>query len=221
MLKEIFQGIYRTNSTLLTRNFVSGQKVYGEHLVNIAGKEYRTWAPERSKLAAAIMNGLKMVPLEEGSKVLYLGSAEGTTVTHISDIVLRNGLIFGVDISAKVMQKFTYLCESRENIVPILSDAARPESYLEYLEGYKIDLLYQDVSQKQQAKIFLKNARMYLKKGGYGLFAVKARSISATESVKDIIQNEAGQLTGLFDILQVINLQPYDKEHAMLLCRRK
>jgi len=49
--------------------------------------EYRAWNPFRSKLAAAIMGGIGNIYIKPGSKVLYLGAASGTTVSHVSDIV--------------------------------------------------------------------------------------------------------------------------------------
>lgn len=49
--------------------------------------EYRVWNPFRSKLAAAIVGGIGNIYMNPGSKVLYLGAANGTTVSHVSDIV--------------------------------------------------------------------------------------------------------------------------------------
>jgi fibrillarin-like rRNA methylase len=49
--------------------------------------EYRAWNPFRSKLAAAIMGGVGNIYMKPGAKVLYLGAASGTTVSHVSDIV--------------------------------------------------------------------------------------------------------------------------------------
>ena len=45
------------------------------------------WNPFRSKLAAAILGGVDQIHMPPGSKVLYLGAASGTTVSHVSDIV--------------------------------------------------------------------------------------------------------------------------------------
>ena len=49
--------------------------------------EYRVWNPFRSKLAAAILGGIEKIHIKPGSKVLYLGAASGTTVSHVADIV--------------------------------------------------------------------------------------------------------------------------------------
>ena len=71
---------------------VTGESVYGEKKVSIDGDggekiEYRVWNPFRSKLAAAILGGIDNIHMRPGSKVLYLGAASGTTVSHVSDIV--------------------------------------------------------------------------------------------------------------------------------------
>lgn len=49
--------------------------------------EYRVWNPFRSKLGAAILGGVDQIHIKPGAKVLYLGAASGTTVSHVSDIV--------------------------------------------------------------------------------------------------------------------------------------
>eukprot|EP00493_Phyllostaurus_siculus_P025903 UN26248 len=48
---------------------------------------FRVWNPYRSKLGASVLNGIKKIPVAPGMKVLYLGAASGTTVSHVSDIV--------------------------------------------------------------------------------------------------------------------------------------
>jgi fibrillarin-like pre-rRNA processing protein len=219
-LRERFPGVFEQNRDIITKNLSPGTKTYGEELIKIENIEYRKWNPWRSKLAAAIKNNLKEFPVKKGSSVLYLGCAEGTTVSHISDIV-QDGVVFGVDLSAKAMQKFNYVCESRENVLPILADADNPESYSKYVENLSIDVLYQDVSQRNQAEIFIKNAKKYLKKGGYGMLCIKAHSIDSTARAEDTVKNEAKKLEPFFEIIQILSLNPFDKEHGFVLCRRK
>ena len=48
---------------LATLNLVPGSKVYKEKLVKIKDEEFRAWDPFRSKLAAAIMNGIESLPI--------------------------------------------------------------------------------------------------------------------------------------------------------------
>ena len=53
--------------------------------------EYRVWNPFRSKLGAGIVGGIGACPVKPGAKVLYLGGASGTTVSHVSDMVGPEG----------------------------------------------------------------------------------------------------------------------------------
>ena len=106
-------------------------------------------------------------------------------------------------------------------MVPILADASQPMSYKEHMAGFSMDTLFQDVSQKNQAEIFLKNSRTYLKLDGYGFLSVKARSIDSKKNVDKIIEAEVQKLSKEFEILDIIPLQPFEKEHAMIYCKKK
>ncbi|KDD74102.1 hypothetical protein H632_c1570p0, partial [Helicosporidium sp. ATCC 50920] len=44
--------------------------------------EYRVWNPFRSKLAAAVLAGVDNIHIKPGARVLYLGAASGTSVSH-------------------------------------------------------------------------------------------------------------------------------------------
>lgn len=76
---------------LATKNMVVGESVYGEKRVSVedggSSVEYRVWNPFRSKLAASMMGGLDSIHIKPGTKLLYLGAASGTTVSHCSDLV--------------------------------------------------------------------------------------------------------------------------------------
>src|SRR3989338_1050733 len=220
-LKKLFEGVYEGFYRLWTRNLCPGKAVYGEELRDFNGIEFRAWNPNRSKLASAIKKGLKELPLKAGSKVLYLGSSEGTTASHLSDLIGKEGLLFGLDVSERSMKKFIELCEQRENMVPVLADANQPQTYAEHIEGLEIDLLYQDISQKNQAEIFCKNARAYLAKGKPAMLCVKARSIDSAEKASRIVQEEVRQLEKDFEVLQVLELSPYEKDHAFVYARKK
>ena len=80
-------------SMLVTKNLVPGDSVYGEKRITIEGTEpdtkveYRVWNPFRSKLAAGVLGGLDNIFIAPGKKVLYLGAASGTSVSHVADIV--------------------------------------------------------------------------------------------------------------------------------------
>lgn len=203
---------------LATENLVIGNQVYQEKLVTKKGIEYRLWDPFRSKLAAAIMNGLEIFPFEEKSKVLYLGVSTGTTVSHISDIVGPRGIIFGVEHASRVARDFLdRVASHRKNIIPILQDARQPQQYFSVYS--KVDIVYVDIAQPDQTDIAIKNCKMFLKDGGYIFLVIKTRSIDVTKAPKKIIESEINKLRENFEIIQVIDLMPYDKDHAMVIAK--
>ncbi len=197
-------------------NLVPGQRVYGEKVVKDANGEWREWNPFRSKLCAGLQSGLESFPIGEGSKVLYLGSAEGTTVSHVSDIVGENGLVVGVDISPHVMGKFSKLVESRENIIPILGDANQPESYESELDGMKFDALVQDVAQKNQADIFSKNWVLFAHEKSNGFLVIKSKSIDFTKPREQVLKQELKELGKHIKVQQIVSLEKYEKSHFLV-----
>jgi len=180
--------------------------VYGERIQE--GR--RLWDPFRSKLAALLLKGRSTRPmLARDAKVLYLGAATGTTVSHISDIV-SDGLVYAVEFSPRSMRDLVRLCERRKNIVPILADAARPEEYSFLVE--LVDLVYQDVAQRRQAEIASRNCARYLKPGGELILMLKTRSVDVNASPEAVLQAEMKNLQGL-DLLQVTDLLPFHQDH--------
>lgn len=205
---------------LATENLVPGNQVYKEKLIVKKNTEYRLWDPFRSKLAAAIINELEYFPFENKTKVLYLGVSTGTTVSHISDIVGPSGLIFGVEHASRVARDFLDRVASyRSNIIPILQDARSPKEYFSVFG--KVDVVYVDIAQPDQTKIAIENCRMFLKKGGYIFLVIKTRSIDVTREPRKIIDEEIKKLDVEFDVLQSIDLHPYDKDHGMVVARYK
>ncbi len=201
---------------LATENLVPKNQVYNEKLVKIKGTEYRIWNPFRSKLAATIMNGLKDFPFMQKSSVLYLGVSTGTTISHISDIVGQNGVIFGVEHTSRVARDFLdRVASHRKNIIPIIQDARKPQEYFSVFK--KVDVAYVDIAQPDQTDIAIDNCKMYLKSNGYLFLVIKTRSIDVTKDPKKVISNEIKKLEPLFEIKQIINLQPYDKDHAIVI----
>ena len=131
---------------LATINLVPGNQVYKEKLVKISDEEFRAWDPYRSKLAAAIMNGLEILPIIRKSRVLYLGVSTGTTASHVSDIVGPNGIVFCVEHASRVARDFLdRVATLRPNIVPILQDARNPK---EYFSVYGTWILLSQTKQK-------------------------------------------------------------------------
>lgn len=187
--------------------------VYGERIL----EGYRLWDPFRSKLAALLLKGRSTRPvLARDAKVLYLGAATGTTVSHVSDIV-REGLVYAVEYSPRSMRDLVRLCERRKNIVPILADAARPEEYAFLVEP--VDLVYQDVAQRNQAEIASRNCARYLKFGGELILMLKTRSVDVTASPQAVLQVEMKNMQGL-DLLQVMDLLPFHQDHFAMQAKK-
>jgi len=218
-MQQLFEGIYSDSKRIYTKNLLPGKRVYGERILIDKGNEYREWEIYRSKYGAGIKNGLTQSIFANGSTVLYLGSAEGTTVSHVSDIVGKEGAVFCVDISEIAMKKLARLAEERENLYPILSDAQMTENYKEFFKE-KVDALFQDISQRNQADIFVRNAQ-FLKKGAYGALALKTKSISQAKDPEEVLEDELKLLKNEFEVTQIINLEPYEKHHYLILVKKK
>lgn len=201
-----------------TLNLVKGNNVYGEKLVKHEGEEYRLWDPFRSKLAASLKKGMKNMPIKNGTKVLYLGASTGTTVSHVSDIVGPSGIVFAVEPATRVARELIEnVASKRKNVVPVLEDARKPHSYFAVFG--KVDVIYCDIAQPDQTEIAMANCTAYLKKGGIMLLVIKTRSIDVTMEPRAVIMQEAARLEkNGFSIDQIINLEPFDKDHGMIYC---
>src|SRR5918912_2966411 len=201
---------------LATLNLVEGNSVYGEKLVGHKGDEYRIWDPFRSKLAGALKKGLKNLPVQKSMKVLYLGASTGTTVSHISDIVGSGGIVFAVEPAIRVARELIENVASRRgNVVPIIEDARKPHSYFSIFG--KVDLVYSDIAQADQTDIAIANCHTYLKQGAAILIVIKTRSIDVTMDPAAVVAREAKRLRDNgFTIDQIINLDPFDKDHSII-----
>lgn len=209
--------VFLKDNQVATRNLTPGISVYGEELVT-EDVEYRLWNPRRSKLAAAILNGLSNLKIENNSKVLYLGASTGTTVSHISDIAY-NGKIYAVEFSPVTAKKLTRLSRQRPNIYPILGDATKPKEYMNIIE--KVDLIYCDVAQPTQSNLFMNNMNLFAKYDALGILMIKARSIDVIQKPKKIFKQEEKKLKEKgFKIIEKVKLEPYEKDHIAFLIEK-
>ena len=206
---------------LATRNFAPETKVYGERLVRFKNIEYRLWDPFRSKLAAAILKGLETVPIQPAHKVLYLGAASGTTASHVSDIVGGKGHVYCIEFASRaIRQLVNNVCVFRTNMSPVLADARVPERY-SALVG-KVDDVYCDIAQPEQARVLADNADLVLVDSGWIVFAIKAQSIDVTKKPSEVYKREIETLkTRGFRVEEVVHLEPYDKAHAMIVAQHQ
>jgi len=205
---------------LATRNSVPGESVYGEKRVAVEGPEgkveYRVWNPFRSKIAAAILGGIENIWIKPGCKVLYLGAASGTTVSHVSDIVGPTGLVYAVEFSHRSGRDLINVAKKRNNIIPIIEDARHPQRY-RMLVGM-VDVVFADVAQPDQARIVALNASFFLKNGGNFAISIKANCIDSTALPEAVFAKEVKKLQEeQFKPTEQITLEPYERDHAVVV----
>ncbi|GAA5869865.1 hypothetical protein JCM16303_001823 [Sporobolomyces ruberrimus] len=212
---------------LVTRNLVPGDSVYGEKRISIeqpssnpdspAEKvEYRVWNPFRSKLAAGILGGLDNIHIGPGKKVLYLGAASGTSVSHVADVVGPEGTVYAVEFSHRSGRDLVNMAKKRTNVIPIVEDARHPNKYRMLLS--MVDVVFADVAQPDQARIVALNAHHFLKNGGHAVISIKASCIDSTAPAEVVFAAEVKKLQSeSFKPREQLTLEPYERDHAMLV----
>ena len=212
-----WEGVYVDGPWLLTRNLVPGAVVYGEGLVRGSDGEFRRWDANRSKLAAYLKRGGRVWPFRLRSSVLYLGAGSGTTASHVSDIC-ADGTVTAVEISPRSFRDLLGLAEKRTNLVPILGDATKPESYAGRIGS--VDVVYQDVAQRDQEAIFLRNFEL-VRSGGTGFLMMKARSADVSASPARIFESTKRTLAEAgIEVIDFRNLEPFQADHGVLVVRK-
>jgi len=203
-----------------------GKAVYGEKRIRadmpgskVSDKvEFRVWNPYRSKLGASIVNGIKSIYIKPGSKVLYLGAASGTTVSHVADIVGKEGSVFAVEFAKRPARQLVRMAQERGNVVPILADARLPNQYR--LMVPMVDVIFSDVAQPDQTEIVMLNAKHFLKNGGEVLIAVKASCVDSLAAPEEVFEAEIKKLEKEgWKPQERITLEPYQRNHTMITAK--
>ena len=206
-------NVYTTGRTLMTINAARDVNVYGERLVEFQDTQYRAWDPMRSKLAAALLLGARDLGLDRSTRVLYLGAASGTTASHVSDVA-SSGMVYCVEVSQRSFRDLVGVCESRKNMIPIMADASRPEDYSHMVEG--VDLVYQDIAQRDQAEIFVRNMRHF--EAERGVLMLKSRSVDVNREPREVYAAAREELASKgLRVLDVLDISQYAKDHAAFL----
>ncbi|KAJ8470498.1 hypothetical protein OPV22_024841 [Ensete ventricosum] len=206
---------------LCTKNMVPGESVYGEKRVSVQNEdgskvEYRVWNPFRSKLAAAILGGVDNIWIAPGTRVLYLGAASGTTVSHVSDIVGPTGVVYAVEFSHRSGRDLVNMAKKRTNVIPIIEDARHPARY-RMLVGM-VDVIFSDVAQPDQARILALNASYFLKNGGHFVISIKANCIDSTVPAEAVFAQEVKKLQAeQFKPSEQVTLEPFERDHACVV----
>ncbi|KAL2546812.1 Mediator of RNA polymerase II transcription subunit 36a [Forsythia ovata] len=206
---------------LCTKNMVPGEAVYNEKRISVQNEdgtkvEYRVWNPFRSKLAAAILGGVDDIWIKPGARVLYLGAASGTTVSHVSDLVGPNGVVYAVEFSHRSGRDLVNMAKKRTNVIPIIEDARHPAKY-RMLVGM-VDVIFSDVAQPDQARILALNASYFLKAGGHFVISIKANCIDSTVPAEAVFAQEVKKLQAdQFKPSEQVTLEPFERDHACVV----
>lgn len=217
MKKTRHENVYLDGRRLYTLNMRPGDTVYGERLSKENGLELRQWDPSRSKLGAAIMKNMQIPKLKKEHVWLYLGASSGTTVSHVSDIA-TDGMVYALEFAPRMMRDLQFLSYERDNISPIFADANDTRSFAHLLTG--ADVLFQDIAQRDQVSIFLKNFR-FLKDNGFAILSCKARSMDVSGKPKEIFKKVEKQLRSESEVIEYKTLEPFEQDHAVFVCRKK
>jgi fibrillarin-like pre-rRNA processing protein len=184
--------------------------VYSERMLGNA----RVWDPFRSKLAALYHEGTG-VEITSDTRVLYLGAANGTTVSHVADYA---DVVYAVEFAPRPMQDLLEVARRRKNIVPIMADATRPEQYAPLVET--VDLVYQDVAQPDQAMIAIRNSA-FLKPDGKMILMLKTRSVDVRKEPALVFEETVNALVSAgFVVQESLWLLPYHQDHAAIVCTK-
>lgn len=192
------------------KGYVSKKKL---EPLTIKDPREQDWLPERSKIKAAIENGLPESYLRV-RRMLYLGAAHGYTIAHIHDKPVE---LYAVEKSREMMQYFLPLAEDLPTVIPIYGDATAPDSYANHIP-HQVDVVFQDVAQRDQVGIFLANCNRYLNPQGVGILAVKAKNVDSTAEPAAVFADARQKLEREgATIVQEINLEPYQKHHRIFV----
>ncbi|KAH6626824.1 Fibrillarin-domain-containing protein [Chaetomium sp. MPI-SDFR-AT-0129] len=218
--KGVFVARGGKEDLLATTNLVPGESVYGEKRISVenSGKGEDAVATKTEyRLAAGILGGLETIYMKPGSKVLYLGAASGTSVSHVADIVGPTGAVYAVEFSHRSGRDLINMATRRTNVIPIVEDARKPMAYRMLLP--MVDVIFADVAQPDQARIVGINAKLFLKQGGGLLISIKASCIDSTAPPEQVFASEVQKLReDKFFPKEQLTLEPYERDHAMVSC---
>ena len=169
--------------------------------------KWDTWNPYHSKLSAYLIAGGENWPFKNNSKVLYLGSAEGNTISYLSKIC-KTDTITAVDISAVAMAELLVLAKNKKNVIPCLNDAHFPERYR--IQANNPDIIYQDIAQNDQVDIFIRNCNYFKPK--HAFLMLKTQSIAGRN--KEIFKETEKKLTEIFGKVETVNINKWAKGHS-------
>ena len=153
--------------------------------------------------------------MKPGSKVLYLGGASGTTVSHVADLVGPEGAVYAVEFSKRSGRDLVNMAKKRTNVIPIIEDARHPQKYRMLVP--MVDVIFADVAQPDQARILGLNAEMFVKNRGAFVISIKASCVDSTKQPEVVFASEIENLRSYkFRPTERISLEPYERDHIVV-----
>jgi fibrillarin-like pre-rRNA processing protein len=143
--------------------------------------------------------------------VLYLGAGSGTTAKKLTEISKN---LYCVELAPLPFSSLLSLAKRERNIFPIMEDANDPETY----EDIKPDFLYQDITQKNQVEIFLKNMNFFSIDDG--ILMIKASSIDSRKDPAEVFKECKREIEDRGYNARIVVLSAYHKNHAALIISR-
>ncbi|MFB6252663.1 MAG: fibrillarin-like rRNA/tRNA 2'-O-methyltransferase [Halobellus sp.] len=205
-------GVERRSFDGRERLATRGEPVYGEPQDDDG---WRAWDAGRSKLGAMLELGAD-VGLDGGERVLYLGAAAGTTVSHVADFA---GPTYAVEFAPRPARDLLDVAESRETLFPLLKDAREPETYAHVVES-GLDCIIQDVATRGQGTVALRNKR-FLAPDGRLLAAIKARSEDVLSDPAEVFSDVLADLRAEYEIIDTQRLDRYHDDHLAVIATPK
>lgn len=166
----------------------------------------------KGKLGGYQQNGGQAWDVDPSEQVLYLGAAQGSTASWMST-QLDEGQIVAVEKSPVAGLGLLRAAREQACLVPVIGDARCPETYAPLAQG--VDVIYQDVAQKDQVEILLKNVDAFRPRRAF--LALKTRSIAVERDPEDVATEAAERLGEAGSIVEVVSLDPIHKDHAMIV----
>ena len=198
---------------------------FGESRQRRKGDTWRAWDPRRSKISAGIVASKVGVgdwlPLP-GESILYLGAGHGQTLSHIHDLTFLEdkSRIIACEISSRCLRSLRSAAETRVGIYPVLIDARRIDLIGQTIDT-PVDVVIQDVSQADQARMFARACNL-LTPSGRGLLSLKLASERGGMPMAEKSLNEAKSMIQGYGLTidEVINIERWQRGHRLIIVRR-
>ena len=203
-LESIFWVKYHNLTVPATKNLCPGRKFYGEHLSYSNEIELRSWNPSYCRLSSAILSGLEILPIIEGTNVLYFGNSDGITVSHLSDIVEKKGNISFV-IEDESLENQNFLI--RENITVF-----KNFDEIKKISKNKFDTVFIDTFKNIQQNFILDISKNLLKPNGYLIIPLQNSNKNKTKILVDEYRKN-------MNIIQTVELGSYYKKQLLIVAQ--